>query len=112
MAAYWLCSQPESSALSTSAPYPKTRSKLRPPALPRSLPVVIEAGPVRDAIEQGISTFRSLRRGEPAEKIAADAACAVMASGPEKTDSYESIEDKAYRYLPVEFRKDQQYKFR
>jgi hypothetical protein len=32
-----------------------------------------------------------------------------MASGPEKTDSYESIEDKAYRYLPVEFRKDQQY---
>ncbi|MDF3048843.1 MAG: hypothetical protein K0R87_481 [Pseudonocardia sp.] len=42
---------------------------------------------MRDAIEQGISTFRSLRRGEPAEKIAADAA----------------------RYLPVEFRKDQQY---
>ena len=31
--------------------------------------------------------------------------CAVMASGLEKTDSYELVGDKAYRYLPIEFRK-------
>jgi hypothetical protein len=80
-----------------------------PPALPRSLPAVVESGLVKDAIEQGISTFRSLRRGDSFDKVAVDAGCAVMASGIERSDSYESIEKRTYEELPIEFRKNQQY---
>lgn len=81
----------------------------RPPSLPRSVPAVVEAELVQDAVEQGISTFRSLRNGDSYDKIAVDVGCAVMASGIGKTDSYESLEKESYAKLPLEFRKNGPY---
>ncbi len=81
----------------------------RPPPIPSGLPVVVEAVPVQEAIEQGVATFRALRRGEPAEKAAVDVGCAVMSAGISRTDSYESVERKAYSYLPLEYRKGQRF---
>lgn len=72
-----------------------------PPVPPREFDTL--GSQFKPAVEQGVSTFQDLHKGNPTEQVVASAGCAVMSAGASDTQTQRDYETLIRQQLPAEY---------